>query len=66
MAYLLVGLVIVTTVSQSLILKQYQLKTRENTNLFLYTSLVSVFAMLFFLLSSGGALSFRKELLPLG
>lgn len=64
MAYLLVGLVIVTTVSQSLILKQYQLKTRENTNLFLYTSLVSVFAMLFFLLSSGGALSFRKELLP--
>ena len=63
MHYLLLIVVIILTSAQSVFQKQYNLKVK-NPNVFMFSGILSLSAMLFFVVSSGFKLSFTEEFLP--
>lgn len=63
MKYLLLVMQIVLLSLENVFFKQYSLRTKK-TNLFLYSTILSITAMLFFLILSKFHLDFKFELLP--
>lgn len=62
MEYLLLVITIFFSSVQSIISKQYNIKSKKS-NTFIYASAVSFFAMLFFIFSSGGKLEFNADII---
>ena len=62
MKYLLLVSDIAGITAQNIFLKQYDLKCKKQ-NVFIFTAVLSFFAMLFFVISSGGKLNFNAEFL---
>jgi len=60
MVYLLLAIAIVLNASQNFITKQYNLKT-EKPNTYVYTGIVAFFAMIFFVVTSGGKFEFNIQ-----
>ena len=63
MKYLLLISDIVGITAQNVFSKQYDLKCK-NHNVFIFTAVLSLFAMLFFIVSAGGKLNFNAEFVP--
>ncbi len=63
MKYLLLCTEILLSSSQSILSKQYSLKGKNN-NPFIYCSVTSLFALLFFIISAGGKLNFNTSFMP--
>ncbi len=63
MQYLLLITVIILTTAQNVFQKQYNIKVK-NPNVFLFGGIISLTAMLFFIISSGFKLSFTTAFLP--
>ena len=63
MQYLTLIITIVIMSSQNILIKQYNVKSR-NRNSFLFSAVSSLFAMLFFMISSGSDLRFTPQFVP--
>ena len=63
MQYLTLIITIVIMSSQNILIKQYNVKSR-NRNSFLFSAVSSLFAMLFFMISSGSDLRFTLQFVP--
>lgn len=63
MNYLFLILIVIFIIVQDIAKKQYNLKV-EKSNGFIFSAIVALFAMLFFLASSGFKLNFTPEIIP--
>lgn len=63
MKYLLLISDIVGITAQNIVSKQYDIKCKKQ-NVFIFTAVLSFFAMLFFIVSAGGKLNFNAEFVP--
>lgn len=63
MEYILLCLVAVGMTFQNFMSKQFNKRAKE-TNPYFYSAILAFFAMIFFLISSGGKLNFAKEIVP--
>lgn len=63
MTYFLLFLIIADQLLESLLVKQYNLKAKQN-NVMLFSGVGCLFALIFFLVNSGGKLSFNISIMP--
>ncbi len=63
MQYLILVITILIMSSQNVLMKQYNVKSKSQ-NSFLFSAVSALFAMLFFIISSGSGLQFTSEFLP--
>lgn len=63
MMYFLLLLIVADQLAESVLAKQYNLKSKEN-NIILFSAVSAFFALIFFVINSGGELEFNLDILP--